>query len=278
MNTLLSLFPRWSIITFLALLALGGATLAAPALMPQQQTGAPIGVDSLTDIEAGEAEAAAVVALGARAAEVRTSAFTAADGAAITASATSVVLTERHDEGKQALAAGSTARRADVYLYNYVDDTLQHALYDYADKTLTTVETAQGVQFPLTQAERTLATQLAFADPALFSVMQEEFRTLTGKELIDPAQLDIRAFVYHSGAAPETEPPEAAVCGVQRCAQLLIVADQQTTFHALPVVNLSTLSVASIFPLALDPIANPGPGASASDAHDHDTHSHEGGE
>ncbi len=270
MKKLFAYFPRWSLIAFLALVALGSVTLAAPALLSQRQTGAPFGVDSLTDAEAAEAEAAVYAALGASAAAVRTSTLTAADGARLTAPAQTVVLTERHDEGKAALKAASTTRRADVYTYNYAEETLEHALYDYGSKTLTVVETVQGVQFPLTQEERALATQIAFADPALFAVMQEEYRTLTHAELTDPAQLNVRPFIYHAGSSGEVEPPAVAACGVQRCAQLLIVVEDSTTFHALPVINLNTLSVASIFPLALDPAVNPGPGG--------DSHSHEGGE
>ncbi len=114
MKKLLSYFPRWSLIAFLALVALGSVTLAAPALMPQRQADVPFGVDSLTDAETVEAAAAVQAAQGVRAAAVRASTLAAADGSAITAPAEVVVLTERHDEGKQALAAGSPARRADV--------------------------------------------------------------------------------------------------------------------------------------------------------------------
>lgn len=266
MKKVLAWFPRWSLIAFLVLLAMGGVALAAPALMAQRQAGPPFGVDSLTDEEMAKAVQAVEGALGAEAAAVRESPLRAADGSALVAPAHSVVLIERFDEGKEALAAGSTARRADVYTYNYADDTLDHAIYDYGDDWLTYVETVQNVQFPLSQEERALATAIAFADPALLAVMQEEYRTLTGKELTGPEDLDVRAFIYHSEASPETEPPAARVCGLQRCAQLLIVADQQTTFHALPVINLSTLSVASIFPMALDPVANP---ESSADEHLH---------
>jgi len=275
-NKLLAYFPRWSIVAFLALVALGSVTLAAPSLLPQQQAGVPFGVDSLTEAEAAEAMAAATMASGVRSAGVRASALMAADGSALTAPAQTVVLTERHDEGKAALKAASTTRRADVYTYNYIDDTLQHALYDYDDKSLTVVETVQGTQFPLTQEERALAVQIAFADSALFAVMQEEYRTLTHSELIDASQLNVRPFIFHAGSTGDGEPPAVAQCGIQRCAQLLIVAEDATTFHALPVINLSTLSVASIFPLALDPAVNPGP--SAGETHGDDGHSHAGGE
>lgn len=272
----LSHFPRWSLIAFLALLSLSAVALAAPALTSSAQLAAPpTGYDPLSDAEIAEATGALVAAQGARAAEIRASALTAADGAQITAPAESTILVERHEEEKGAMAAGNWQRRADLYTYDYADDTLLHHIYNYEDDSLTLVEQAQDVQLALSMQERALATQIAFADPALLAQMEQEYRAITGGELTDPSQLDIRAFVYRSGAAPETEPPQAAACGRQRCAQLLIVTPDYTTFHALPVINLSTLSVASIFPLALDPAAAGAPPAAD---HAHDDHTHDHGE
>lgn len=275
---LFRLFPRWSLITFIALLALSAAVIAAPALTSSAQiASAPTGYDPLSDAEISEATGALVLAQGASAAEVRTSPLLAADGSAITAPAEATILVERHQEEKGVMAAGNWERRADLYIYRYADDTLLHYLYNYEDDSLTLLQQGQDYQPALSMDERDLVTQIAFADPALLAQMQEEYRIITGEELTQPSQISIRPFVYYSGASPATEPPQAQVCGRQRCAQLLIVTGDYTTFQALPVINLSTLSVASIFPLALDPH---GPHALPVDDHAHNdtsdnSHAHE---
>lgn len=265
------IFPRWAIIAFTALVLLSGAVLVAPytGLLAEaaQQPAGPFGVDSLSEEEAAEAIAALRATQGPAAAAVRASSLVNASGAAISVPAEEVVLVERHGEEKGVMAAGMWQRRADVYNYRYADDTLLHAIYNYETNTLTAVETLQGVQFPLSQAERDLATAIAFADPQLRVHMQGEYRAITGRELTAPDLVSVRAFVYHAGASPETESPKSAQCGIQRCAQLLILTPDSTTFHALPVVNLSTLEVASINSLALN-VDNAPQAADAGHSHD----------
>lgn len=267
-----ALVPGWSIIAFTALLLLSAALFVAPYTgifaSQAQQTAGPMGVDSLSDAEADEAISALRSVQGAQAAAVRASSLVNASGVVISAPAEEIVLVERHAEQKAVMAAGAWERRADVYNYRYADDTLHHASYNYATDTLTTIETVQGVQFPLSQAERDLAVELAFADPTLRAHMQNEYRAITGNEMTSPDQVEVRVFVYRAGATPETESPKSAQCGIQRCAQLLIVTPDYTTFHALPIVNLSTLEVASINSLALSPANAP----QAADGHTDHTH------
>jgi hypothetical protein len=224
-------------------------------------------VDPLDEAEAAQALAALTAVRGASADAVRASVPDQPGETVVTAPAQEVLLVERHAEGKEVMASGAWERRADVLEYRYADDTLVHSIFNYATGTLEVVEEVQGVQPPLTESERQLAIELAFADPALRAHMGDEYRLITGESLTGPEQLDIRVFVYHAGANPETEPPEAAVCGVQRCGQLLILTADNVTFSSLPVVNLSTLSVARVVPLAVS--ETDAAGATGDEEHDH---------
>lgn len=273
MRRIFTRFPPWALYAFATLAALSAAVvIAAPGAAPFRQGGG-VGVDPLTDDEARRALESFEAQHGVQSAAVRTSPVLAPGQPAILAPAEEVILVERHPEEKTVMASGAWDRRADVYVYRFADDTLIHGLYNYATGETTVTEEVQGVQLPLSAAERDLAARIAFADPATLEFMHSEYRRITARELTAPEQVDIRAFVYHAGANPETEPPEAARCGVQRCAQLLILADDNITFDAMPVVNLSTLTVASLTPLAVEGI---GPAAtSGADGHDHTGGGHE---
>lgn len=249
MRIFLRFIPRWSIVAFLVLaLASAGVALAAPPAspMPQPALGAEgTGYDPLSPAEAARALDAAGALRSVSAASVRIANATAGQ-VAVSALAEEVVLVERHQENKDVMAAGVWPRRADVYLYRYVNDTLVHALYDYGTGQMITVEEVQGVQFPLTEGERQTAIALAFADPALRAQMADEFRLITGDALTHPAQLELRVFNYHAGANPEIETPAAQACAINRCAQLLITAVDDVTLNVLPIINLSTLRVVSV--------------------------------
>ncbi len=276
--------PRWSLLAFALFVVAGLAVLLiSPATRPTrgpaaQEPAAPIpapvatgvGVDPLTPDEVGAALAASALVRSADAGARRHSLALEAGQASIEAPVEEVLLVERHTEEKQAVASGAELRRADVYIYRYADDTLVHGIYNYATGQLEQTEEVQDVQLPLTEVERDLAVRLAFNDPALFAHMQEEFRTITGEMLTGPDQLEIRAFTYISGAAPEIEPPEAQACGRNRCAQLLILTQPNNiTFNVLPIINLSRLATASVVPLAIQ--------TGAHDPHAHHEHG-EGGQ
>ncbi len=249
MGRLVRYIPRWSIVVFLVLaLASAGIALAAPARAMLQQPVAAIGLDPLTPAEVAQANEAANDMRSVSAAAVRTAA-TAPGQVAVSAPAEEVVLVERHPEAKAVMAAGVWPRRADLYLYRYADDTLVHGLYDYATGQTEVVESVQGVQLPLNDSERQTAIAIAYADPPLRAQLADEYRLITGGTLTSAAQLDMRVFSYHAGSNPEMETPPVQACSVNRCAQLLILTDQNVTLRALPIVNLSQMKVASVMPL-----------------------------
>jgi hypothetical protein len=206
-----------------------------------------VGVDALSPVEIAVATEGAGALRSVSAAAVRTSA--AAPGqVSVSAPAEEVVLVERHQEAKEVMAAGAWPRRADLFLYRYSDDTLVHGIYDYATGQMQVVEEMQGVQLPLSDDERNTAIAVAYADTALRAQLADEYRLITGGALNSAAQLDIRVFNYHAGSNPEMETPAVQACAINRCAQLLILTDQNVTLRALPIVNLSTLQVASVLP------------------------------
>jgi hypothetical protein len=247
LHILLRVLPRWSIIVFLVLvLASAGVALAAPASQ-LGASAASAGLDPLSPDEQARALAGAAALRSVSAAAVRTAQADPGQ-VAVTAPAEELVLLERHQESKDVMAAGAWARRADLFLYRYADDTLVHGLYDYATGQTTVIEEVQGVQLPLSDGERATAIALAFADTPLHAQMADEYRLITGNALTSAAQLDFRVFNYHAGSNPEMETPAVQACAINRCAQLLILTDQNVTLRALPIVNLSTMRVVSVLP------------------------------
>jgi hypothetical protein len=254
MKPISRLFPGWALIALVVLLLSGAAAAwaAPPAIRVRLPGQSGVGYDPLTGAEQELALRAASVVSGVGAASVRTSTPEAAGEPVVSAPGEEVLLVERHQENKEAMSQGNWPRRADVYVYRYADDTLVHSLYNYESGQIDLVEEAQGTQLPLTQAERELAVEIALGDPALRSLLNGEYTRITGQPLNDAEQLDVRVFVYIAGAAPELETPAAAACGLNRCAQLLILTPDNATLEYLPIINLSTLKVASSAPLALN--------------------------
>jgi len=255
--------PHWSLVATILLFLTSAIVIltAPPGLLTRLRfvgfAGAAngIGTDPLTTAETRRATAAAEALYSVSAAALRT-AEVAPGGAVVSAPAESILLVERKLQGKGSPIAASGSvdaapRQADIFLYRYADDVLVHAVHDLRSGQTVVVEEARGVQLPLTEDERSLATEIAFGDPALLALLQDEYRAIVGQELTGPEQVDVRAFVYRSGAAPEIEPPEASTCGMQRCAQLLILTPNDVTLSILPIVNLSTLRTASVVPLAV---------------------------
>lgn len=262
MRQVLRLLPRWSMIGFVVLMLVSVAVVwAAPGdFAVSLQAEAGTGYDPLSEREQTNALDAVLATGAVQAASVRESTPELSSDPVISAPAQEVLLVQRRQEAKAMTARGDWPRRADVYVYRYSDDTLMHSVYNYETGQIDQVEEVQGVQLPLTQAERTLAVEIAFADPGLRGLLNDEYARITGQPLTGPELLDIRVFVYHTGAAPDLETPETVACGVARCAQLMILTPDNATLEYLPIVNLSTLKVASTAPLAL----------SAEDHHHHE--------
>lgn len=149
-----------------------------------------------------------------------------------------VLLVERHQEDKG--DATSDLRRADVYEYSYVDDTLTVSVVDLADGSVATTDTSQGTQLPLVPVEVDRARELLFADEAFLEALASEYSAATGRTLGDPSRdLDIQPIVFRADAIPTMAQGPARECGVARCAQFLIQSTDHFLIDLFPLVNLS---------------------------------------
>lgn len=155
-----------------------------------------------------------------------------------------VLLVERHIEDKD---ADGDLRRADVYEYDYADDTLTTTLVDLADGAVDDVISSQGDQLPLVEVERQRALELLFADEAFAARLAEEFQLATGRALGDPdVDLDVQPIVFRADSVPTPASSAAADCGIERCSQFLIQTADHVLINLLPLVNLSDAVVVSV--------------------------------
>jgi len=117
------------------------------------------------------------------------------------------------------LAARTAARLVAVAIYDYTTDRLHELVLDLTHRTVLSDQSVRGLQLPPTEAETTIALDLAMkADPALAFV--REYENTTGNPLLTRDQLHAVAGVWRP-VAPSTVGATAA-CGPHRCLQLLL--------------------------------------------------------
>ncbi len=247
---------RWGIALLAALLLSGTAiTLASPATLANLTGAGGSGYDPLNPGEQARV-LQALVQTGAlpqtarlpSQAESSNSVTDAAPGVVPGAPGEEVLLVERRQEDKQVYAQPSWPRRADVYTYRYADDTLIHQIYNLTTNQLEQVETVQGVQLPLTADESQRALAIALNDPALRPQLDAAFGSITNQQLTSGDQLEVKAMTFHADAAPGMALGAAAQCGVKRCAQLLLTAGDNVALQIIPIVDLSSGTVAQALP------------------------------
>jgi hypothetical protein len=165
-----------------------------------------------------------------------------------TVSRSELLLIERHVESKADMQNGNWPRRADVYTYLYDSDTLMLAVVNLASGEVSSVETMQNVQLPLTQNETDHAIELLLADSALMANIAGQYQTITGTALTQPrTQLKLNVLIYRADAMPNAN-PGAEACGLHRCAQFLIATQNDVVINLLPIVDLSIEAVVSAGP------------------------------
>jgi hypothetical protein len=150
-----------------------------------------------------------------------------------------VLMVERHQEDKPALAATPTLRRADVYVYLYDTDRLLQAVVNLPKNSVDSVITAQKVQLPPTETEGDSALGLALGDGKLGPQIRDEYLRSTGRKLEGADDLVSDALVFHSDAHPGAAGAAAADCGLHRCLQLLLTTRDGVLVNLLPIVDLS---------------------------------------
>lgn len=164
------------------------------------------------------------------------------------ASRSELLLIERHTEPKAVTRSGNWPRRADVYTYLYDSDTLLLAVVNLTSGQVSSVESMQNVQLPLTQNETDHAIQLLLADATLMANIAGQYQAITGAALTQPeTQLKLNTLIYRADAMPNAN-PGAAACGLHRCAQFLIATENDVVINLLPIVDLSIEAVVSAGP------------------------------
>jgi hypothetical protein len=201
----------------------GGALWAVPSLAGSGSTD-PVGTDPLSDAEIATAKVVADV--GADRPNGRTT-----------------LRIERHDDGKR-----PTTRLADVFVYDYSNDTLERTVVDVDAEQVVDVERTTNVQLPLTQDEQARALSVFYGNRTARAALDRAYRAVAHRALTDVAsQLSVSVGIFRADSMPDRAIGAAARCGRQRCGQLLLsTADRHLLVNLLPVVNLSTGRVVSI--------------------------------
>ena len=145
------------------------------------------------------------------------------------------LLVERRPSDK----AQPNQRLADVYSYDYSVDETIHAVVDLSNGQVLSSERLKQQHLPLTEREITRARQLIFADAEQSALIKQEYKRITGSELINPDSLNIKAFSFSADSLPERLNAASQTCGIQRCAQVLLYTHDDIVFEVSPIVNLS---------------------------------------
>jgi Cu2+-containing amine oxidase len=210
-------------------LVLAGLSGALPFV--QQPTDQRVGFDPLSPKEEAEALQIAVDEVPGLVPDTVEAALT-----------TEELLVERNDDTK----AAPTARVADVYVYDYEQDVLTRTVVDLGTDTVKEVEQLTGVQLPITQDETYEATQILLADAGLADRVAAQYQAATGRPLEDATtQLRVQALVFDASTMPDRVNEAGKRCGVQRCAQLLLMTDDYAVIDLLPIINLSERTIVS---------------------------------
>jgi len=157
------------------------------------------------------------------------------DFSSITKNSQELLLVERNEEK----GAPVGQRRADVFIYDYANNELIQSLVDLNTSEIIHSERKQGVQLPLTNNELKRAKEIVFEDEDERAILEEEYRRITSHEMTDTADLNIKAFTFLADSLPNRINEASKLCGVHRCAQLMLYTQDNIVFEISPIVNLS---------------------------------------
>lgn len=224
--------PRWLLSGSLVLLALFGLLLGL--IFPFQSLFASVehrGYDPLTPAEETTAEQLAL-----QNSQVQN----------ILNSARQVELlnVERHQEDKTTYALGSWDRRAVLHFYLYGQqfdqDQLLTVIVNLTDQTVDNSSLAAGVQPPLNETEEAHVLDIALTNETIGLSLQQFYNQHIGPGLFNPEQMLILPFIFRPDSIPDiANQPDIAVCGQQRCIQLLVYTREGELHQLMPIMNLT---------------------------------------
>ncbi len=142
-------------------------------------------------------------------------------------------------ERNQHKGAPSNQRRADIFTYDYDTNELIEALVDLNTSEVISITRKQGIQLPLTPNEVKRAKQIIFDDEDEREVLAYEYHRITSQTLTDTTELNIKAFTFIADSLPGRVNEASKLCGIHRCAQLMLYTGDNIVFEISPIVNLS---------------------------------------
>ena len=163
-----------------------------------------------------------------------------------------VLLVERQEPHKRASRARQEERRADVFVYDYRLDQL--ITLEVGPGGRATVKSSSAFeQLPLSEAEQDRVQDIAFADPQIASLVQDSYFAATGRRLRSRDQLNLRAWIFYAESMPLDLNADAMLCGLHRCALLLMYTKQDLAIDVLPLVDLSEDRVLQLLSFGVEP-------------------------
>lgn len=142
--------------------------------------------------------------------------------------------------------APDAARLADVYSYDYSNDSLIHTVVDVATGEVRARELLRGVQLPLIAAEVERAAAIVMSDERTRERLEQAYLAVTGQKLNDISDIDFKAFVFHADTLPAALTRDSAMCGVHRCAQMITYTRDNISLDVSPIIDLSNNRVTQI--------------------------------
>ena len=146
-----------------------------------------------------------------------------------------ILLIERH----QQKGAPSNQRYADIFTYDYETNELIESVVDLNTSTIISTGRKKGIQLPLTEKEINRAKQIIFDDENERQVLAYEYHRITSQPLTDTTELNIKAFTFTADSLPNRVNEASKLCGIHRCAQLMLYTGENIVFEISPIVNLS---------------------------------------
>jgi hypothetical protein len=140
-------------------------------------------------------------------------------------------------------------RLADVYYYDYSDDTLIHSIVDVDAGIVQSRSILRNVQLPLVDPEIQRAMEIVMADPVSRRGLQDAYQRATGALLDSMNQIDFKAFVFHASTLSAELVLDSAMCGAHRCAQLITYTHDNISLDYSPIVDLSDGRVTQVIGL-----------------------------
>ncbi|RVU86065.1 hypothetical protein EOL70_01050 [Leucothrix sargassi] len=133
----------------------------------------------------------------------------------------------------------SGARWSDVTAYDYDSDELIVNVVDLDTESIVSTKRFTNMQPPLVQDELDRALSIVMDDEEERSILDSEFKRITGQTLASIDQLQYKAFTFFADSMPTVVNEASKSCGANRCAQLVLFTHDNIVFEVSPIVNLS---------------------------------------